>query len=99
MKFPGVPGIEKFKGHSFHTSRWDFDYTGGDVSGNLHKMTDKRVGIIWTGATAIQVVPHLGEHSKHLYAFQRTPSSINVRLDQPPDPEWSKSLEKGCQQD
>ncbi|SCO88893.1 uncharacterized protein FRV6_13021 [Fusarium oxysporum] len=51
-------------------------------------MTDKRVDIIWTGATAIQVVPHLGEHSKHLYAFQRTPSSINVRLDQPPDPEW-----------
>ncbi|KAJ4016098.1 hypothetical protein NW761_015077 [Fusarium oxysporum] len=85
MKFPGVPGIEKFKGHSFHTSRWGFDYTGGDVSGNLHKMTDKRVGIIGTGATAIQVVPHLGEHSKHLYAFQRTPSSIDVRLDQPTD--------------
>ncbi|EXA32454.1 cyclohexanone monooxygenase [Fusarium oxysporum f. sp. pisi HDV247] len=99
MKFPSVPGIEKFKGHSFHTSCWDFDYTGGDVSGNLHKMTDKRVGIIWTGATAIQVVPHLGEHSKHLYAFQRTPSSIDVRLDQPPDPEWSKSLKKGRQQD
>ncbi|KAL5601607.1 hypothetical protein FOBRF1_009140 [Fusarium oxysporum] len=99
MKFPGVPGIEKFKGHSFHTSRWDFDYTGGDVSGNLHRMTDKRVGIIGTGAAAIQVVPHLGEHSKHLYMFQRTPSSIDVRLGQPTDPEWSTSLKKGWQQD
>ena len=29
-KLPGIPGIETFKGHSFHTSRWDYGYTGGD---------------------------------------------------------------------
>jgi cation diffusion facilitator CzcD-associated flavoprotein CzcO len=98
MKFPGVPGIETFKGHSFHTSRWDFDYTGGDVSGNLYKLANKRIGIIGTGATAIQVVPHLAKWAKQLYVYQRTPSSIDVRLDQPTEPQWAKSLQKGWQQ-
>ena len=37
-KFPAIPGIEKFKGHTFHTSRWDYDYTGGDTTGGLHKL-------------------------------------------------------------
>ena len=60
-KLPGIPGIEKFKGHTFHTSRWDYDYTGGDTTGGLHKLRDKRVGIIGTGATAIQCIPHLGK--------------------------------------
>ncbi len=78
-KLPGIPGIEKFKGHTFHTSRWDYDYTGGDTTGGLHKLNDKRVGIIGTGATAIQCVPHLGEHAKQLYVFQRTPSSVDER--------------------
>ena len=54
-KLPGIPGLEDFKGHTFHTSRWDYDYTGGDTTGNLHKLGDKRVAIIGTGATAIQV--------------------------------------------
>ena len=72
-KLPGVPGIEGFKGHTFHTSRWDYDYTGGDTTGDLHQLHDKRVGIIGTGATAIQSIPHLGEHAQHLYVFQRTP--------------------------
>src|SRR5579885_3829784 len=72
-KLPGVPGIDRFKGHSFHTSRWDYAYTGGDSEGNLTKLADKRVGIIGTGATAIQSVPHLGRWAKHLYVFQRTP--------------------------
>ena len=63
-KLPAIPGIEKFKGHTFHTSRWDYDYTGGDTTGGLHKLNDKRVGIIGTGATAIQCVPHLGEHAQ-----------------------------------
>src|SRR5712675_2171080 len=75
-KLPGIPGIERFKGHTFHTSRWDYDYTGGDTSGGLHKLKDKRVGFIGTGATAIQCIPHLGEHAQQLYVFQRTPSSV-----------------------
>ncbi|KAH6642384.1 hypothetical protein C7974DRAFT_350905 [Boeremia exigua] len=96
-KFPGLKGIEDFQGHSFHSSRWDFDYTGGDPSGNLHKLKDKRVGIIGTGATAVQIVPHLGEWAKHVYVFQRTPSSIDVRENRPTDQEWVKNLQPGWQ--
>ncbi|MEQ8485775.1 MAG: NAD(P)/FAD-dependent oxidoreductase [Pseudomonadales bacterium] len=96
-KLPGVPGIDSFKGHSFHTSRWDYDYTGGDSYGNLDKLADKRVGIIGTGATAVQCVPHLGASAKQLYVFQRTPSSIDVRANRPTDPEWVKTLEPGWQ--
>ncbi len=96
-KLPGIPGVESFKGHSFHTSRWDYDYTGGDSTGNLTGLNDKVVGIIGTGATAVQCVPHLGRDSKHLYVFQRTPSSIDVRDNRPTDPDWVKSLEPGWQ--
>jgi cation diffusion facilitator CzcD-associated flavoprotein CzcO len=98
-KLLGVPGIEDFKGHAFHSSRWDFDYTGGDPLGGLHKLKDKRVGIIGTGATAVQIVPHLGEWAKQLYVFQRTPSSIDVRGNKPTDAAWAKSLKKGWQKE
>jgi cation diffusion facilitator CzcD-associated flavoprotein CzcO len=97
-KLPGVPGLETFRGHSFHTSRWDYAYTGGDANGNLVNLRDKRVGIIGTGATAVQCIPHLGESAGHLYVFQRTPSSIGVRGNRPTDPEWAKGLEPGWQQ-
>jgi cation diffusion facilitator CzcD-associated flavoprotein CzcO len=97
-KLPGIPGINDFKGYTFHTSRWDYGYTGGDSSGNLTKLADKRVGIIGTGATAIQCIPHLGEWAKHLYVFQRTPSSIDVRNNRETDPDWAASLEPGWQQ-
>jgi cyclohexanone monooxygenase len=97
-KLPGIPGVEGFKGHSFHTSRWDYDYTGGDSNGGLTKLKDKVVGVIGTGATAVQCVPHLGEWSKQLYVFQRTPSSIDVRANRPTDPEWVASLKPGWQQ-
>ena len=97
-KLPAIPGIENFKGHTFHTSRWDYDYTGGDTTGGLHKLHDKRVGIIGTGATAIQCIPHLGQHAKQLYIFQRTPSSVDVRGNAPTDPEWVKRLKPGWQQ-
>jgi cyclohexanone monooxygenase len=97
-KLPGIPGVESYKGHSFHTSRWDYDYTGGDSNGNLTGLKDKVVGIIGTGATAVQCVPHLGAGAKHLYVFQRTPSSIDVRNNTKTDPEWVKSLKPGWQQ-
>ncbi|KAH0837263.1 hypothetical protein AYO21_09970 [Fonsecaea monophora] len=98
-KLPGLPGIESFKGHSFHSSRWDYNYTGGDTTGNLHKLSDKRVGIIGTGATAVQIVPHLGKWAKEVYVFQRTPSSIDVRGNRPTDPEWAASLKPGWQKE
>ena len=96
-KLPAIPGIEKFKGHTFHTSRWDYDYTGGDTTGGLDKLGDKRVGIIGTGATAIQSVPHLGQYAKQLYVFQRTPSSVDERGNKPTDPDWVRTLTPGWQ--
>jgi cyclohexanone monooxygenase len=96
-KLPGIPGIESFQGHTFHTSRWDYGYTGGDSKGNLKGLKGKRVGIIGTGATAVQCVPHLGQAAEQLYVFQRTPSSIDVRGNRPTDPEWARALEPGWQ--
>lgn len=96
-KLPGIPGINDFKGHTFHTSRWDYGYTGGDSLGGLEKLRDKRVGIIGTGATAVQCIPYLGEYAKQLFVFQRTPSSVDVRNNRDTDPEWKKSLRPGWQ--
>ena len=96
-KLPGIAGIETFTGHSFHTSRWDYDYTGGTSAGGLDGLADKVVGIIGTGATAVQAIPHLAAGAKHLYVFQRTPSSIDVRDDRSTDPDWAASLEPGWQ--
>ncbi len=97
-KLPGIPGIETYKGHSFHTSRWDYEYTGGDANGGLTGLAGKRIGVIGTGATAVQCVPHLGETAGELFVFQRTPSSIDVRANRPTDPQWAQSLEPGWQQ-
>ena len=98
-KLPAIPGIEDFKGHTFHTSRWDYDYTGGDHSGGLNKLEDKVVAIIGTGATTIQAAPFVGKHAKHLYVFQRTPSSVDVRGNAPTDPQWAESLKPGWQRE
>jgi cyclohexanone monooxygenase len=97
-KLPGIPGVETFKGHSFHTSRWDYDYTGGTAEGGLTGLAGKRVGVIGTGATAVQCVPHLGASAGELFVFQRTPSSIDVRNNRPTDPDWAASLKPGWQQ-
>ena len=92
-KLPGIPGIESFKGHSFHTSRWDYDYTGGDTHGApLDRLGDKRVAIIGTGATSVQCVPHLARAAGTLYVVQRTPSSVDVRANAPIDPEWFEGM-------
>ncbi|PQE05131.1 Cyclohexanone monooxygenase protein [Rutstroemia sp. NJR-2017a BVV2] len=99
LKLPGLEGMELFEGKSFHTSRWDYGVTGGDVNGNLHKLADKRVGVIGTGATAVQMLPHLANHSKHVYIFQRTPSTINVRNNKPTPPKFCSSLKPGWQED
>ena len=97
-KLPGIPGIETFERESFHTSRWNYDYTGGDPTGEpMVNLADKRVGIIGTGATAVQCIPHLARDAGELYVFQRTPSSIDVRNNQPIDPEWFDTLEPGWQ--
>ena len=96
-KLPGIPGVRDFKGHTFHTSRWDYDYTGGGPDGGLDKLADKKIAIIGTGATAIQCVPFLGEAAEHLYVFQRTPSTVDVRGNTPTDPAWAEGLQPGWQ--
>jgi len=97
-KLPAIKGINDFKGHTFHTSRWDYDYTGGDSNGNLSNLKDKKVAVIGTGATAVQCVPHLGEAAKELIVFQRTPSSIDVRNNRPTDTEWLLNQKPGWHQ-
>lgn len=96
-KLPGIPGIKDFRGHVFHSARWDYQYTGGDASGGLDKLADKRVALVGTGATGVQLVPHLARDARHLYVFQRTPSSVDFRGNQPTDPAWAQSLQPGWQ--
>ncbi|MDT5204669.1 MAG: hypothetical protein QOD34_1305 [Mycobacterium sp.] len=93
-KLPGIEGITDFSGHAFHTSRWDYEYTGQDLS----LLADKRVGIVGTGATAIQCVPRIAEAAGQLFVFQRTPSTVDVRANRRTEPDWVASLEPGWQQ-
>ena len=99
-KVPDIEGIDDFTGHSFHTSRWDYDYTGGGPDGSpMERLADKRVAIIGTGATSVQCIPHLARDAGELFVFQRTPSSVDVRGNGPTDPEWFASIaQPGWQQ-
>jgi cation diffusion facilitator CzcD-associated flavoprotein CzcO len=92
-KLPRIEGLEGYAGHSFHTSRWDYEYTGSDLSG----LRDKTVGVIGTGASAVQIVPKVAKMAKDLFVFQRTPSSVDLKDDRPTDPEWAAALEEGWQ--
>lgn len=95
-KLPGVPGLKTFQGRMFHSARWDYSYTGGSPENPvLDKLADKRVAIVGTGASAIQIVPYLGRYAKQLYVVQRTPSSVDARHNTPTDPEWVKTLAPG----
>jgi len=98
-KLPGIAGIDDFEGHAFHTSRWDYSYTGGSPTEPMDRLADKRVGIIGTGATAVQVVPQIARVAKEVYVFQRTPAAVGVRNQQPTDVEWFRSLPPGWQED
>jgi len=94
-KLPGIEGIGSFKGKSFHTSRWDYEYTGGDKDGApMDKLGDKRVAVIGTGATGVQCIPPLARSAKELFVFQRTPSSVDTRKNHPIDPEWFEDMAK-----
>ena len=97
MKMPAISGMEDFAGRSFHTARWDYDYTGGGPHQALTKLSDKVVGFIGTGATGIQCVPWLAEAAKHLFVFQRTPSAIGERGNRLTDPDFAQGLEPGWQ--
>lgn len=96
-KLPGIEDVERFKGRAFHTTRWDYAYTGGGPTIPMDKLKDKKVAIIGTGATAIQAVPRLAEAAEHLYVVQRTPSAVGPRGNRPTDPEWAATLQPGWQ--
>jgi len=98
-KLPGIPGIEDFAGKAFHTSRWDYGYTGGSPTTPMDQLADKRVAIIGTGATAVQVVPQVAAAAKELFVFQRTPGAVGVRDQQPTDLEWFATLQPGWQRE
>ncbi|KAF2815548.1 phenylacetone monooxygenase [Mytilinidion resinicola] len=98
LHLPGIQGIEKFAGHSFHSSRWDFAYTGGDrFNSPLDKIRGKRIGIVGTGASSIQALPHLARSGAEVYVFQRTPSSVDAKPNPPTDRTWFESLKPGWQ--
>ncbi len=96
-KLPGIDGIDQFQGKAFHTTRWDYEFTGGSPTEPMDHLSDKVVGIIGTGATSVQVVPQLARSAKEVYVFQRTPSAVGVRGQQPIDEEWFRSLPPGWQ--
>ncbi|AOH87225.1 monooxygenase (plasmid) [Sphingomonas panacis] len=98
-KLPGISGISRFKGHMFHTSRWDYGYTGGDANGGMTRLADKKVAVLGTGATAVQCVPYLARDAQHVYVVQRTPSNVGARGNRPTDPDWVKSLAPGWQRE
>lgn len=97
VKLPAIPGITEFAGKMFHTARWDYSYTGGNHKGGQDKLADKRVAVIGTAATAIQIIPKLAETTGHLFVFQRTPSAIDERNNAPTDFEWYESQAPGWQ--
>src|SRR3954464_1387560 len=99
MKLPAIPGMELFGGHSFHSARWDYGYTGGGPGQPLTELKDKTVAVMGTGATAIQCVPPLVDAAKQVYVFQRTPSAIGERGNRPTEAEFAEQLEEGWQQD
>ena len=99
-KLPGLPGIDLFRGKMFHTSRWDYTYTGGSCENPvLHKLGDKRIAIVGTGATGVQAIPYLGKYAEKLFVIQRTPSTVDARANAPVDPDWIASLPPGWQRE
>ena len=97
-KLPAIPGVNEFKGYTFHTSRWDYAYTGGDSVGGLPSWPTSASASSAPARPAIQCIPHLAEAAEHLYVFQRTPSSVEARNNRETDPEWCGSLEPGWQE-
>jgi len=99
-KMPAIPGIDEFRGVSFHTARWNYAYTGGSPTDpNLSNLADKVVAIVGTGGSGIQCVPPVGRSARHLYVFQRTPSAIGWRGNHPTTPEFVESLRPGWQRE
>jgi cyclohexanone monooxygenase len=93
-----APGADRIsRGKQFHSSRWDYDYTGGTPRGGLDKLRDKRVAVVGTGSTGVQIVPMVARNAQHLYVVQRTPPIIDSRDNAPIEPGWADRQESGWQ--
>ena len=79
--YPNIPGLDSYEGRRMHSARWDPSY---DFKG-------KRVGVIGTGASAIQIVPELVKMAAHVKVFQRTPAWVLPRADLKL-PDWARRL-------
>ncbi len=97
LKLPTIDGMEDFAGHSFHSARWDYDYTGGGPGRPMTELGDRTVAVLGTGATGIQCVEPLAEAARQVLVFQRTPSAIGERGNRPTDPSFAEHLEPGWQ--
>ncbi|WP_371328108.1 flavin-containing monooxygenase [Mycobacterium sp. 1423905.2] len=71
VSFPDIRGLTDFQGHKIHSARWDHDYD----------FTDKRVAVIGTGASAVQIIPELVKQAGFVRVFQRTPCWVLPRVD------------------
>ncbi|CAN8104527.1 unnamed protein product [Discula destructiva] len=93
-KAPKIPGLEDFQGSLIHTARWDYHISGGSPENQeLTAFKGKRIGIIGTGASAVQAVPKLAEVASDLFVFQRTPTAVNPRGQKAMDPEeWRTKI-------
>jgi cation diffusion facilitator CzcD-associated flavoprotein CzcO/acetyl esterase/lipase len=80
---PAIDGLDDFEGAWYHSARWPHD--GVELAG-------KRVGVIGTGSTGIQLVPQLAEQARHLYVFQRTPNFSMPAHNRPLDPEAVRAI-------
>ncbi len=100
VKLPALPGLETFRGASFHSARWDYGVTGGAPGDDrLTALADKAVGVIGTGASAVQCVPALGASARRLIVFQRTPTAVGPRDDRPTPPDFADGLRPGWQRE
>ena len=70
-RFPDIRGIDTYKGRKIHSARWDHDYD----------FTGRRLAVIGTGASTVQIVPELVKHAEFVKVFQRTPGWVLPRLD------------------
>jgi len=73
LNYPDIKGLDSFKGHHFHSARWDWNY---DLSG-------KRVGVIGSAASAVQFVPEIAKEAQQVYLFQRTANWVMPKDDEP----------------
>ncbi len=90
-RLPDIAGIESFKGISFHTSRWPAD-PESDAEGRPIQFEGKRVGVVGTGATGVQVIQHVARRAGETYVFQRSPNWCTPLRNSPLAPEEMEKI-------